>query len=78
MSQPSRPGQPRIPVERSGTLIESDEEVRQAISGLKGQVQAQARPESPPADTVRAAASTPDKAPRRISSGPRSDPRSPC
>jgi hypothetical protein len=32
-------------VERSGTLIETDEEVRQAISGLKGQGQ----PESLPA-----------------------------
>jgi pSer/pThr/pTyr-binding forkhead associated (FHA) protein len=63
MSQPSRPGQPRIPVERSGTLIETDEEVRQAISGLKGQVQAQARPDSPPADTIRTVAPAPDKGP---------------
>ena len=39
MSQPSRPGQPNPHVERSGTLIETDEEVRQAISGLKGQSQ---------------------------------------
>ena len=45
MSQPSRPGQPNPHVERSGTLIETDEEVRQAISGLKGQGQ----PESLPA-----------------------------
>ena len=36
MSQPSRPGQPNPHVEGSGTLIETDEEVRQAISGLKG------------------------------------------
>ncbi len=40
MSQPTRPGQPPPHVERSGTLIESDEEVRQAIlTGLKGQQQ---------------------------------------
>ena len=39
MSQPARPGQPNPHVERSGTLIETDEEVRQAISGLKGQGQ---------------------------------------
>ncbi len=37
MSQPARPGQPNPHVERSGTLIETDEEVRQAIlTGLKG------------------------------------------
>jgi pSer/pThr/pTyr-binding forkhead associated (FHA) protein len=47
MSQPARPGQPNPHVERSGTLIETDEEVRQAISGLKGQGQA----ESPPTAT---------------------------
>src|SRR5271166_4792645 len=40
MPQPPRPGQPHAPVERIGTLIETDEEVRQAIlSGLKGQQQ---------------------------------------
>jgi len=44
MSQPSRPGQPNPHVERSGTLIETDEEVRQAISGLKGQGQPQGLP----------------------------------
>ena len=40
MPQPPRPGQPNAPVERFGTLIETEEEVRQAIlSGLKGQQQ---------------------------------------
>jgi pSer/pThr/pTyr-binding forkhead associated (FHA) protein len=42
------------PVERSGTLIETDEEVRQAISGLKGPGQGQAQ--SPPAAASSAAA----------------------
>jgi hypothetical protein len=38
MSQPARPGQPNPNVERSGTLIETEEDVRQALlSGLKGQ-----------------------------------------
>ena len=38
MSQPPRPGQPNPNVDRSGTLIETEEEVRQALlSGLKGQ-----------------------------------------
>jgi len=46
-------------VERSGTLIETDEEVRQAISGLKGQGQA----ESPPAAVNTAASPTPNKGP---------------
>jgi pSer/pThr/pTyr-binding forkhead associated (FHA) protein len=46
-------------VERSGTLIETDEEVRQAISGLKGQGQA----ESPPAAINTAASPTPNKGP---------------
>ena len=59
MSQPSRPGQPNPHVERSGTLIETDEEVRQAISGLKGQGQA----ESPPAAINTAASPTPNKGP---------------
>src|SRR5208282_3190479 len=59
MSQPSRPGQPNPHVERSGTLIETDEEVRQAISGLKGQGQ----PESPPTATIRVATPTPNKGP---------------
>src|SRR5271157_4341310 len=59
MSQPARPGQPDPHVERSGTLIETDEEVRQAISGLKGQGQ----PASPPAAISPAASPTPDKGP---------------
>ncbi len=59
MSQPSRPGQPNPHVERSGTLIETDEEVRQAISGLKGQGQ----PESLPAAINTAASPTPNKGP---------------
>ena len=38
MSQPARPGQPNANVDRSGTLIETEEDVRQALlSGLKGQ-----------------------------------------
>src|SRR5262249_35527640 len=38
MSQPPRPGQPNPNVERSGTLIETEEDVRQALlTGLKGQ-----------------------------------------
>ena len=38
MSQPPRPGQPNPNVDRSGTLIETEEDVRQAmLSGLKGQ-----------------------------------------
>ena len=37
MSQPPRPGQPNPNVERSGTMIETEEDVRQALlSGLKG------------------------------------------
>ncbi len=41
MPEPRRPGQPITPVERTGTVIETEEEVRQAIvSGLKGQQQA--------------------------------------
>ena len=40
MPQPPRPGSSNAPVERTGTLIETEEEVRQAIlSGLKGQQQ---------------------------------------
>src|SRR5271166_6282289 len=58
MSQPSRPGQPNPHVERSGTLIETDDEVRQAISGLKGQGQ----PEGLPAATP-GAPPTPSKGP---------------
>ena len=49
MPQPPRPGQPNphSPVERIGTLIETEEEVRQAIlSGLKGQ------PRAAPVDRV--------------------------
>ena len=52
-------GQPNPHVERSGTLIETDEEVRQAISGLKGQGQ----PESPPTARNTAASPTPNKGP---------------
>jgi pSer/pThr/pTyr-binding forkhead associated (FHA) protein len=38
MSQPKRPGPPASSEERSGTLIETDEDVRRALlSGLKGQ-----------------------------------------
>jgi len=59
MSQPSRPGQPNPHVEGSGTLIETDEEIRQAISGLKGQGQ----PESPPTATIPVATPTPNKGP---------------
>ncbi|QEH37594.1 FHA domain protein [Aquisphaera giovannonii] len=41
MANIKRPGPQNIPPERSGTLIETEEEVRQAIlSGLKGQQQA--------------------------------------
>ncbi len=37
MSQPPRPAQPNPPVERSGTLIETDDDIRQAfLSGHKG------------------------------------------
>ena len=37
MSQPPEPGQPNPQVERSGTLIETDDEIRQALlSGHKG------------------------------------------
>jgi len=46
-------------VEGSGTLIETDEEIRQAISGLKGQGQ----PESPPTATIPVATPTPNKGP---------------
>jgi pSer/pThr/pTyr-binding forkhead associated (FHA) protein len=50
MSQPARPGQPEIPVNRSGTLIETEDEVRQAIlSGLKGQQQLAPAPAARPA-----------------------------
>ena len=59
MSQPSRPGQPNPYVERSGTLIETDEEVRQAISGLKGQGQ----PEGLPDRSNPSATPTPNKGP---------------
>ena len=51
MTQPSRPGQPNRSVERSSTLIETEEEIREAIlSGLKGQQQAVPvdRPVAPP------------------------------
>ncbi len=38
MSQPPKPGQPNPPVDRSGTLLETEEEVRQALlPGQKGQ-----------------------------------------
>lgn len=68
MPQPPRPGEPDPPVEPSGTLIESEEEVRQAIvSGLKERWQAvpaahplSPRPERSPAprtSPVHAAAS---------------------
>jgi pSer/pThr/pTyr-binding forkhead associated (FHA) protein len=51
MSQSPRPGQPNPNVERSGTLIETEEDVRQAFqSGLKGQppVPASLAPAAPP------------------------------
>ncbi|HKM52511.1 MAG TPA: hypothetical protein VJY33_03815, partial [Isosphaeraceae bacterium] len=51
MTQPSRPGQPNRSVERSSTLIETEEEIREAIfSGLKGQQPAVPvdRPVAPP------------------------------
>jgi hypothetical protein len=52
MSETLRPGQPRTLVERSGTLVETEEDVRQAIlSGLKGQ--------QPPVAANRPAASQP-------------------
>ncbi|MGA7500921.1 MAG: FHA domain-containing protein [Isosphaeraceae bacterium] len=59
MSQPSRPGQPNPHVERSGTVIETDEEVRQAISGLKGQGQ----PEGLPTAAIPSAPPTSNKGP---------------
>src|SRR5271165_6711266 len=59
MSQPSRPGQPNPHVERSGTLIETDEEVRQAISDLKGQSQ----PQGLPTAAIPGAQPTPNKGP---------------
>ena len=57
MSQPLRPGQPNPNVERSGTLIETHEEVRQAISGLKVQRQGESplatiSPAAPPAPNM--------------------------
>jgi hypothetical protein len=40
MARPSTPGQPNPAVERSGTVLETDEDIRQALlSGLKGQQQ---------------------------------------
>ena len=37
MSQPQRPCQPSPPLERFGTVIETEDDVRQALqSGLKG------------------------------------------
>ncbi|MGO9596403.1 MAG: FHA domain-containing protein [Isosphaeraceae bacterium] len=51
MTQPSRPGQPNRSVEQSSTLIETEEEIREAIlAGLKGQQQAVPvdRPVAPP------------------------------
>src|SRR4051794_40080268 len=58
MPQPPDPGQPRPPVERPGTLIETDEDIRQALlSRLKGQAQAPAQP-APPVPTDPAAQAT--------------------
>jgi hypothetical protein len=53
MSDSIRPGQPSTLVERSGTLVETEEDVREAIrSGLKGQqplaVNRPAAPQPPP------------------------------
>lgn len=59
MSQPARPGPPNPHGERSGTLIETDEEIRQAISGLKSQGQ----PQRLPTAAIPAAAPSPDKGP---------------
>jgi hypothetical protein len=47
MSQLSRSGAPNLRVERSGTMIETDEEVRQANSGLKGQAELGRLPAAP-------------------------------
>ena len=74
MSQPPRPGQPSPNVDRSGTLIETEEDVRQALlSGLKGQpsIPASIPAAPPPAATAakcpqpRAAARSPPGRPAR-------------
>ena len=63
MSQIRRPGQPNSPVERTGTLIETDEEVRQAVlSGLRGQQQ--------PAPVDRAPAAPPPSPPSQAQPAP--------
>jgi pSer/pThr/pTyr-binding forkhead associated (FHA) protein len=52
-------GQPSLPIERSGTVIETEEEIREAIrAGLKGQQQAVAgdRPPAPSAPPAQPAA----------------------
>jgi pSer/pThr/pTyr-binding forkhead associated (FHA) protein len=54
MSQPPRPGQPNPSGERFGTLLETEEDIRQALlSGLKGQPLVPASP--PPAAKARPA-----------------------
>jgi hypothetical protein len=38
MSQPTSQGRPASPIERTGTVLETDEDIRQALlSGMKGQ-----------------------------------------
>jgi hypothetical protein len=57
MSQPLRPGQPKTPVERSGTVIETDEDIRQAVlSGHKRRPPAPAAVEPSPAPAPQSAA----------------------
>src|SRR4051812_29154747 len=53
MPPPPGPGQPGPPIERSGTVLETDEEVRQALlSGSKPRQDATAGPTSSPAAPV--------------------------
>jgi hypothetical protein len=56
MSQQPQPGQPNPPMEHSGTLIETEDEIRQALlSGLKGG-QPQGRSSAPEAAAIQAPA----------------------
>ena len=74
MAPASQSGSSTIRAERWATLVESDETLRRAISGLKRE----ARPDGPRADNHPAVAPSPAKAYPRPSSGPRPGHPLPC
>src|SRR5262245_4734367 len=53
MTPPPRPGQPNAPVEHSGTVLETDEDIRQVLlSGVKQRQNISTEPRSAPAAPI--------------------------